>query len=217
MKCFTPILATFFLFILFQINHGFSQAGDQNLKFGRIPQEDLEMSVYALDSSAEAVVLDDVGEMFFFSKGDDIAYKFNRHVRIKILTEAGYDQAEQQIDFYSYKRIETVSGLKAHVVNPDGSISKLNKNNIFEEKINDYWESIRLTFPNIQPGSILEYSYTLESKRFTTPRDWTFQRKIPVRYSQIYFDPGEFFDFLVYLQGVFRLPELCIKLCFCLL
>src|SRR5690606_25270838 len=79
------------------------QEGNHNLNFGKIPQEDLDMKVYPQDTSAEAVVLDEVGEMYFYAKGDIMAYQLSKHVRIKILSEAGFNQAEQKIDYYDYK------------------------------------------------------------------------------------------------------------------
>ena len=58
------------------------------IKWGDIPQEHLEMDHYAPDTNAAVVILADYGDVYFEGDGEMV---FERHRRIKILTEAGYD------------------------------------------------------------------------------------------------------------------------------
>ena len=63
------------------------------VKFGDIPMEDMKMTTYKPDSSAQAVVLVDYGEAYIQITGSVATMTFERHVRIKILTREGSEWA----------------------------------------------------------------------------------------------------------------------------
>ena len=71
------------------------------IKWGDIPQEHLEMDHYAPDSNAAVVILADYGDVYVEADG---AVVFERHRRIKILTEAGYDGGTVSIPYYADKK-----------------------------------------------------------------------------------------------------------------
>lgn len=108
----------------------------KKISWGKIPQEDLSMTVYPLDSAAEAVVLDDIGEMFFYF-GNGVRYTLSSHKRIKILKEGGIERGNIFINYYFENNSENVKGLKAQVIAPDGTVTKVKDENIFDEKISE--------------------------------------------------------------------------------
>ncbi|MCB0646296.1 MAG: DUF3857 and transglutaminase domain-containing protein [Saprospiraceae bacterium] len=178
---------------------GLAQA-PKKLSFGKVPAEDLAMTIYSPDSSADAVVLDDHGVVYFTAK-DQYYYVLERHRRIKILTEAGIDQGNLVIPFYTKDRSEKLMKVKAQVIQPDGSVVKVDKDYIVEEKQDDNYTLKKIAFPEVKIGSILEYEYTLESSLLLTPDEWYFQGELPVRYSQLEFNPMKELQYSYILTG----------------
>src|SRR3954452_18040697 len=73
-----------------------------NVKYGKIDAADLQKKVYALDSSAAAVVIYEAGstEVEGNSKGwFSLVYKV--YTRIHILKKSGYDEADVEIPLYT--------------------------------------------------------------------------------------------------------------------
>ena len=54
---------------------------------------------------------------------------------------------------------------------------------IFDRRIDKKRSEIAFAFPDVKPGSIIEYKYTVFSEGFSLP-SWDFQESIPVRYSR---------------------------------
>ena len=130
----------------------FSQ--EMNMKFGKIPKEELAMTTYDLDSSAAAVILGDYGYLEIVFLNEDIGYRFTRHRRIKILNRAGFEKGNISIPYYSKGRQEKVNSIKVRVFAPDGTKSEVAKSEIFDEEVNKYWSRKRFTCPNLQVGSV---------------------------------------------------------------
>lgn len=153
------------------------------MKFGKIPKEDLEMKVYAPDTSAAAVVLCDFGTVTFEFTDDKAGNVLTRHKRIKILRRAGFDYGNVEIPYYT--SFMKVKRLEAQVFAPDGKETEVAKKDIFEEKINENWSRYRFAFPNLQEGCVVEYKYELETKDIFRLPEWYFQGEIPVRWSEL--------------------------------
>jgi hypothetical protein len=87
------------------------------------------------------------------------------YFRIKILTEEGRKHADVEIPFV--KGRENVVGIKARTIRPDGSIAnfdgKVYDKNLLKGKFEGRGVKVlakTFTLPDVQVGSILEYSYT---------------------------------------------------------
>ena len=81
-----------------------------------------------------------------------------------------------------------ITDLEAYVYNatPDGRITvkKVDKDQVFKDRDNKRkTNSIRFTFPDLQPGSVVEYRYTKIRKNSYAPEPWFFQNLIPVQLS----------------------------------
>ena len=171
------------------------------MKFGKIPSEDLALTVYEPDTSAAAVVLGDFGEVKFQFRENDVLYAFHRHRRIKILRRSGFDQGDIVIPFYSKKRMEEVKNIKALVITPDGKETDVSKKEIFEEEVNDNWSRMRFTAPNLVEGCIIEYQYDIVSTAIFQLPEWYFQEEIPVRWSELRVEVPEWYDYTFIKQG----------------
>ena len=175
------------------------------VKFGNVPLEDLKMTTYAPDSSADAVYLVDYGEAYVTFNAANAVLNFERHLRIKILKSGGLDEADIQIPLWKQgSGEEKVISLKAITYNlENGAIveSKMSKDGIFKEKFNKNVFLQKFTLPNVKVGSIIECSYTVSSEFLTNFPNWEFQHDIPVRHSEYWALLPEFFFFEKYMQG----------------
>lgn len=174
-------------------------------KFGKIDPKDFEIR-YSADTSVSAVVLFDVGESKFAVDGSGIVINSEHHVRIKILKKSGYEWATESIRLYgsSNSDREVVFNLKGNTYNlVAGKVvtDKLPKEAIFAEKEDDFWTNQKFSLPNVKEGSIIEYTYRIKSGYYFDFPDWTFQRTIPVLYSQYKAEFPEYFDYKKTTQG----------------
>jgi hypothetical protein len=94
--------------------------------------------------------------------GNRAATEYN-YVRIKILTEEGRNHANVEIPFE--KEIETVSGIRAHTIRPDGSIENFD-GKVYEQTIEKTrgTKYLAKTFhlADVQVGSIIEYHWNYD-------------------------------------------------------
>jgi hypothetical protein len=171
-----------------------AQKGSDIPAFGKVEKADLEMKECDFDAKADAVVLFDVGELYCnLQTGGDMLLE--RHVRIKILRDKGSDKADIHIPYYSYKNVEYIKNLQAQTYNLDGAgnvvTTKVEKNLIYDKKIDKYYHEQVFTFPEVKAGSIIEYKWK-QAWSGISLEDWYFQREIPVKYSRYRVDfPNE--------------------------
>ena len=180
------------------------------VKFGDISIEDLKMTHYAKDSSAEAVVLADYGETTMeYSQTEGFVLKFERLTRIKILTKDGLDWADFTVRLYhDGSNDEKMNGLKAVTYNLENGKtiqSKLKNDAVFKEKQDDNNDIMKMTLPNAKVGSIVEVTYSVRSDFLFNLQDWEFQSTIPVVWSEYRARIPEYFNYEKYMQGYIQL------------
>jgi len=175
------------------------------VKFGDIPMDDMKMTSYAADTTAAAVVLSDYGYAYIDPRPGNVVMVFERHTRIKILKKEGLSWADVSIPLYNGGSAEeTVSNLKAATYNLEGGKiveTKLDKEGVFKEKFSKYMKVQKFTMPNVKEGSVIDYSYKINSEFFTNFPNWKFQRTIPTRKSEFWAAIPEFFTYVKYMQG----------------
>lgn len=196
------------LFVLFGIALSCHAAFAQKppIKFGDIPMEDMKMTVYPLDSSAEAVVLADYGESSIeYTNTAGFQVAFERIRRIKILTKEGLKHAEFSIPLWKVgDREEKMSGLKVVTYNlENGKIveTKVKSDNFFKEEADKNLTITKVAWTNVKEGSVLEISYRTKSDFLENYQDWEFQSTIPVRLSEYRARMPEYFNYQKYMQG----------------
>ncbi len=156
------------------------------IEYGNIPIEDLEMIDYEQDPDANALVLGSYADIGFYRGSDGIMVQYDIHRRVKILNTEGYKEADTEIMYRSQK--EKIQALTAHTINLENGTQqkyKVDKAEIFTNKISDQISSKKFTFPNLKEGSIIEYKYTLVSEYKTLLDTWYFQEAIPTRWSEL--------------------------------
>jgi hypothetical protein len=154
-------------------------------KWGEIPQEHLTMDHYAPDSSAAVVILADYGNVFF---EDDLDMVFERHTRIKILTEAGYEWGNVTVRYRAEDRAQRVKDIegRTYYAAEGGRVDtrEMDKGSVFDEDVDGVWRRVRFTLPALQPGSVIEYRYKVVSTDPIYFPDWAFQKSEPVLWSE---------------------------------
>jgi hypothetical protein len=174
-------------------------------EFGRVSKEEIELKKYAKDPNAEALVLYDIGKSYFVEANNNFDVVFERVTRIKILTEAGIKWAEVEIPYYREDNIfEKVYEIEAYAYNlEDGMINKtpVQVSNTFDEKINNNWNLKKFAIPNVRAGTVIEYRYKLSSEYKFNLRDWEFQWRIPVVYSEYEVKMIPYYEYTYLMQG----------------
>jgi hypothetical protein len=153
--------------------------------FGKIDKADLEMKACDFEKDANAEILFDKGSVYFDSQYNLI---FERHIRIKIFNEKGKDMADVRFEYLGGNRSEIVTNVQAQTINlNNGNIefTKVDKKLIYTQAVNKIRSALVFSFPNVQPGSVVEYKYVMTCNNIGDFPDWYFQDRIPTRYSEL--------------------------------
>lgn len=127
--------------------------------YGKVETADLELKSCDFEPDANAEVLFDVANVFV-TNNEEIVNE--RHKRIKIFNNSGKANANIKIPFRSIVRFETISDFQAqtiNLVNGKAEITVLDKAQVFTEKIDKVNSALVFSFPNVKPGSIVEFKY----------------------------------------------------------
>ncbi len=177
-------------------------AQNASFEWGKISQADLDMKVYPLDSSADAVVLNNSGEQSIPLEGR--ASIFKQHKRWKFLKKSAFASLGFfEIPYDPSNQRERFLSLRAQVIQPDGRIRVLKESEFFEEKISDYYSMKKIVFPALAEGTIAEIEYEIASDYIFHLRDWFFQDIIPVRRCDLNISYPKSFGYLIGVVGNF--------------
>jgi hypothetical protein len=180
-------------------------------EFGEITEADISFIEYEKDKDAEAVVIYDKGKSVFYNVGEDFHISLYRKTRIKILKEAGLEYAEIEIPFYkdeSYKeRVRAIEAFTYNFENGEIVKTKVEYDQIFEEKVTENWYIKKFAMPDVKIGSVIEFKYDHIKPNIWYLPDWEFQREIPTIFSQYIVRTIPFFDYMWRLQGVDNLHK----------
>ena len=169
-------------------------------KFGDIKPEDFSTNIYSIDSSANAVVLFDIGSTYYESIQGGLSVIFKRHKRIRILNKNAFDMASIGIRLYTGRSSEErIEDLHAATYNLEGGQVKtyrLDKSAIFKDQINKNFIVKKFTLPNLKEGSIIEFDYSLNSPFPNYIHPWSFQGSSPVLRSEYEVTIPEILDFI---------------------
>ncbi|MEZ5012030.1 MAG: DUF3857 domain-containing protein [Bacteroidales bacterium] len=181
------------------------------MKFGDIPMDDLKMTAYPQDTSADAVILGDFGEVkfnYFQAKGE-FQLIYTRFRRIKIFNKNGYKWADHQVSLYDHgylnENIQSFKGCTYNLVKGKMEKSKISRKDLLREQESEYWNSESFTMPDIQDNCIIEYEYTIVSNYIRNLPEWYFQQTIPVRWSELNIEIPEYFIYKPLITGYERL------------
>lgn len=189
--------------------HAQSNGGD--FPFGKVSMEEMTMKNYPVDTSASAVILKEYG---FAWISDEYKVILERHVKMKVFTEAGKDK----VDIFIYLNRngtvtsdeEILSAIQAATYNLEGSsIQKttLDPKSVIVEKTTRDLKTIKVVFPKVKAGSVVELTYRTESPYLYLFKTWNFQHDIPTLYSEFWSKIPANFNYNMTLRGTHPLKS----------
>ena len=119
------------------------------------------------------------------------------YARIKILQEKGKDLATVEVPFG--KGFNKVEAIKGRTIHSDGTIIPLEgkpEDLLIVKKGLDQYDKKVFNLPSVEVGSIIEYSYTVDSEGYYSSPDWDVQGPYFVHKAHYFFRPWKGF-----LQG----------------
>ena len=148
----------------------------------------LLMTRYAPDTTANALVLFEKGKAEIKKDAYGVTHVFFEHyVKIKIFNKTGMDKSVIEIPLYrssNGKNKESLESVKAMVTNTDRTVNRLDRDEVYYEDVNENVQLAKFTFPNLQPGCVIDYKYVVKSDYFYNFQSWEFQDDIPKLHSE---------------------------------
>jgi hypothetical protein len=202
-------LVLFTIPLLFAINTSYSQK--PIFEYGKITAKDMDLEKYREKyPNAAAVIIGDIGECKFNLETVDrvharFQYVFTRTTRIMILNESGLNYGSIMIPYYEGDNAKMV------ITNFRANVHNINKNKVSSTRIRQragrvvayesQLRSLNFDLPDIKPGSVLEYRYTIVSDFYRRLPEWKFQSVIPVEHSEYNLDLPAFFNYRLRYRG----------------
>ncbi len=140
----------------------------EKIKFKAITKKELNVDKCDFYPEAKAVIVEKKGEIDFdFATTKGLVYRYSEGVRIKILDDQMKDAGNVKIRLYSpdnnlsgeREKITYLSGWTYNLENGTIEKIKLEKSNIYTNRLNKYWVEMSFVLPNVKKGSVVEYSY----------------------------------------------------------
>ena len=169
--------------------------------WGILSPTEIGRDYLASDPAADAAVVFDQGDIIV---GPGFNFTLLRRCRIQIFSPAGYRYATVRIP---YRNNEKILNLRAHTITPFGRQVPVPKDRMYNID-NGQWRALVFAFPEVTPGSVVEYRYELQSRDFYYLRPWVFQTDIPTEYSEVavHLPPGFEYAAVVNGTGVSTMP-----------
>ena len=202
-------LFAFILIILVATSNSISQK--PVFEYGKISAKDIDIEKYKQKyPDAPAVVIGDIGECKFNMETVDhvlakFQYVFIQTTRIIILNEKGLDYGNISIPYYEGENSKmTITNFRANVHNlKSGKVSstriRQRDGSIIEYE--SQMRTLNYSLPDIAPGSVIEYRYTIVSDFYRRLPEWKFQSVIPVEHSEYNLDLPAFFNYRLRYRG----------------
>lgn len=194
------------VFLILSLHFFTLTAQKSPIKYGDVSISDLEMTTYEADSSAVAVIISDYGKAYVSFSDVSSQLFFDKHIRIKILKSDGTRWSDGEIPLFSgnSRNDESITKFKATAYNlVDGEIEKteIDERSLQKVKFNKFFDLKKFSIPNVKVGTVIEYSYTIQSDLLVNFPNWQFQYEIPSMHSEYWAIIPEFFIMEKYTQG----------------
>ncbi|MFD2891884.1 transglutaminase domain-containing protein [Flavobacterium chuncheonense] len=178
----------------------------QKIELGEVTKEELLEKSHPTDPTAVAAILFQRGETYFeYTYDNGFTLVTDVETKIKIYKKEGFDWGKFEIELYKYGgKKELVTFSKAVSYNlENGKIvkSKLKSDGEFNEELNRYYDQYKIAMPNVKEGTIVEFKYRVRSPFISRFPEWSFQKEIPVNYSEFLSRIPEYYVFNVHHRG----------------
>lgn len=198
------VVALLFLFPRFM----FGQEELANVRFGEVSAADFDMSKYTFDTTANAVIIADIGSAIMDDvDGNRFTFWHKGYRRILILNEEGKKLANESIKLFGRSKVSHFKGISYTL--KDGKVVKsvMDENDYHFDNQNEYTDVIKFTVPNVQVGSIIELDYLYSSGGISYLPSRQFQGKYPVLWSSFEFQHYSTLNYYVIPQTIIPFHE----------
>ncbi|WP_116786934.1 transglutaminase domain-containing protein [Flavobacterium psychrotrophum] len=164
---------------------------------------DLKEAAHPADTSAVAAVQHQYGNIWFDIIDNKWVMNTEVFTRIKIYKKEGYNWANWKKEYYAKDnlvKLTITDGATYNLVGTNIEKTFLKTDGIFEDAPAENWKRTSVKMPNVKEGSIIEFKYTLRSRRLT-PDDFYFQHAIPVNHVRLDVAAPTYFYFNVFTLG----------------
>ncbi|GGG32769.1 DUF3858 domain-containing protein [Bizionia arctica] len=186
----------FLLTCLFTVQTAFAQ----DFKFGKVSKAELLETENVLERNTNAAILYR-NQNIKFVYIEDLGFIQENHVfeRIKIYNKKGFEFATKKIRLYTGEGYseDLLRNLKAYTYTLEKNKiveTKLEKTDIFEEKISRDWKTVHFKMPNVKENAILEIRYVIQSELLSI-NDIPFQKEIPINKLDVKVSTPEFYNY----------------------
>jgi hypothetical protein len=178
----------------------------ETIEYGQVAPQWLEMTRYEPDTSADAVILADLGFATLQWLGNKQVMAYTFHRRIKILSEAGLKATHFTLTYPSAQRHVTELKAATYGLNPTGEVVqfKVDRRELRDEPIDRRHRQFAFRFPLAKVGSVIEYRYTYYTNRLDILEPWIFQQKYPVLHSEFHLTLPATHNYQRVMQGDLR-------------
>ncbi len=183
------ILLLFFLLLTTSIN--FAQERHKS-EFGKPTPEDFALQFYSKEPRSPGVILFESANNYVDLVDDYAVLIKEVYVKIKVFDAQKFGYATIEIPYFkNEKNGVIVKNIQA--ITHNGVLqTRIGANDIYDTDETDKVAMKKFTFPNVKAGSILEYTYRMESPYFEVD-DWYFQGPVPKMYSEFHSEiPGNY-------------------------
>jgi hypothetical protein len=187
--------------------HLAAQKEKTKVKFGLVKPEDFQINDFPEAEEADAVyLLDDASAVFTGNNNSGMSVIYSRHVKILLKSKNTFDDLGS-VSFilrqYGLYR-EEMTDLEAatHKLQNGQVVStKLEKSNIFKQKLNENTTEVKFTFPSLEEGCIIEYQYKEEDPYDRYIPSFYFQSRYPKILSRYVVEIPNYYDFTFIRKG----------------
>ena len=183
--------------LIIQTNFLLAQAS----KFGKVNKEEISAASHAIEPDAKAAIIYQEGQHYMEYNKSEKQFVLITEVyrKIKIYDASDDSYANVEVSLYNDNRSkEKINSIKAVTYNLESNKikeSKLDKKNIFEEKVSKNRMSKKFALPNVKDGSIIEYKYKISSPFVFQIDRWYFQYDIPCNETMYRFEHPEYYTY----------------------
>jgi hypothetical protein len=204
MKCFLVVLLQCcLLFAKAQTEAVYKEYGDVSL-------DELKLATCSFDANASAIKLIDYRKTSFEPNGGWWSATHIYHQRIKVLNEKGVAEANIKFRYWSKDNRQRVYSIKAcsYNLNDGGAMVKqeISNSDINKTTLNERWTELSFAMPNVKPGTVVEFTYSIAEDLFSDVDDWFFQSDMPTAFSQCLLDLNSTISFQYALNKSARFP-----------
>src|SRR5690625_17967 len=172
------------------------------VEFGEIPD-----SVWSLEPHHDwpAEYLSVEGEIRFQETATGVQVELEHHHRVKVYSSDPVELAEValiSIPYYHEDALEEVTGIEAATWQPDGTVSRLNHEQISNSELNPRYRVLEFMMPDVREGSVIEYRYVIRRRYIDELPDFYLTRQLPVRRVHLQLQNEDFIRYGVIRESI---------------